>query len=530
MLDGVNIDQRYRAVATRDARFDGAFVLAVRTTGIYCRPSCPARTPLPANVEFFTTSAAAHERGYRACKRCLPDAVPGSPEWNLRSDLAARAMRLIADGVVERDGVTGLSARLGYTSRHLNRVLTAELGAGALALARAHRAQTARQLLVGTDLPIGDIAFAAGFGSVRQFNDTITEIYDRTPSQLRAVRRIGQAPAATEPQTIRLALPVRPPFDANGVFAWLAARAISGIEAGDGHSYSRTLALPGGPASFTVRAEADRLLLTAQLASLTDLPPLVARVRRLFDADADPIGIDTALAGDPALAGSVRAVPGIRLPGTADAAELLLRALLGQQVSVAAARTHLNRLASAVGDPLAAPATEGLTRLFPTAAQIAEHGSALLAGPAKRVATILDVAARLASGELDLGWADDPAVQHDRLIAIPGIGEWTAGYVAMRVLGHPDILPAGDAAVRAGARSLGLPHTPGGLDAWGATIAPWRSYATMHLWRAAAALRDAPSRRSSGTVRDAPSRRSSGTVHDKPSRRSSGSDRSRRTI
>ncbi|MCA0295480.1 MAG: helix-turn-helix domain-containing protein [Actinobacteria bacterium] len=492
----MDFEQRYRAVETRDPRFDGAFVLAVRTTGIYCRPSCPARTPLPRNVEFFPTGAAAHESGYRACKRCLPDAVPGSPEWNLRSDVAARAMRLIGDGVVEREGVPGLSRRLGYTSRHLNRLLTAELGAAPLALARAHRAQTARELLVATDLPVSEIAFAAGFGSIRQFNDTIAEVYDRTPSQLRATRR-PPTTELSEPQVaiavpgsdksggtrVRLALPVRGPFDAGGVFAWLDARAVPGVESAGIDRYARTLLLPSGPATFEVRWDGERLLLDARLASLADLTPLVARVRRLFDADADPVGIDEALSRHAELAPRVRAVPGIRLPGAVDAHEMLVRALVGQQISVAAARTQLTRLAAACGTALEEP-IDGLTTLFPTPAQLAEHGRPVLVGPRVRTENILAIAGRLASGELDLSWADDPRAQHDRLVAEPGIGEWTAGYVAMRVLGDPDVLPTGDVALRKGAANLGLPASPGELAAWGVRVSPWRSYASLHLWRA----------------------------------------------
>ena len=487
MLNPMDFEQRYRAVATRDSRFDGVFVLAVRTTGIYCRPSCPARTPKPGNIEFFPTGAAAHESGYRACKRCLPDAVPGSPEWNLRSDAAARAMRLIADGVVEREGVTGLSARLGYTARHLNRLLTAELGAGPLALARAHRAQTARELLVATDLPVSDIAFAAGFGSIRQFNDTIAEVYDRTPSQLRSTRRTAPSHPTTDgptPVRLQLALPVRAPFDAAGVFAWLGARAVPGVEVGGTDRHARTLLLPGGPAAFEVAWDGERLRLTAALTSLEDLTPLIARVRRLLDADADPVGIDEALAAVPELAPSVRAVPGIRLTGTVDPHEMLVRALIGQQISVAAARTHLGRLAEACGSPVDAP-VDGLNRLFPTPAQIAEHGHEALAGPAARTRSILAIATRLAGGELDLSPADEPQAQHDRLLAEPGIGEWTANYVAMRVLGHPDILPTGDVALRKGAIALGLPGSPRELAAWGTRVSPWRSYAGLHLWRAA---------------------------------------------
>lgn len=497
MLDDMDFEQRYRAVTTRDSRFDGAFVLAVRTTGIYCRPSCPARTPLPANIEFFPTGAAAHESGYRACKRCLPDAVPGSPEWNLRSDVAARAMRLIGDGVVEREGVPGLSRRLGYTSRHLNRLLTAELGAAPLALARAHRAQTARELLVATDLPVSEIAFAAGFGSIRQFNDTITEVYDRTPSQVRATRRRSPAAPATPDAErpvgtrVRLALPVRGPFDAPGVFAWLGARAVPGVESAGTDRYARTLLLPSGPATFEVRWDGERLLLDARLASLADLTPLVARVRRLFDADADPIGIDEALSRHPELAPGVRAVPGIRLPGAVDAHEMLVRALVGQQITVAAARTQLTRLAAACGTALEEPA-DGLTTLFPTPAQLAEHGRDVLVGPRVRTGNILAIAGRLASGELDLSWADDPRAQHDRLVAEPGIGEWTADYVAMRVLGDPDVLPTGDVALRKGAAALGLPSSPRELSAWGARVSPWRSYASLHLWRASTLTASTP--------------------------------------
>ncbi|WP_098461927.1 AlkA N-terminal domain-containing protein [Propionicimonas paludicola] len=479
----MDFEQRYRAVATRDARFDGAFVLAVRTTGIYCRPSCPARTPKPTNVEFFATSAAAHTAGYRACKRCLPEAVPGSPEWNLRSDAAARAMRLIADGVVEREGVPGLAARLGYTTRHLNRLLTAELGAGPLALARAHRAQTARELLISTELPVADVAFASGFGSIRQFNDTMAAVFDRTPAQLRAG---GRHPRSGGSATLHLSLPVREPFDAAGAFAWLAARAVSGVETAGPDHYGRTLALPGGPASFDVRAEPGQLRLTARLSRLEDVTPLLYRVRRLFDADADPVGIDAALAQVPELAASVAATPGIRLPGAVDPQEMLLRALVGQQISVAAARTQLNRLTEALGTRLAHPDEAGRDRLFPTAAAIAEGGRTILVGPRQRIDNILAITARLASGELSLGFADDPDEQRRRLLAEPGIGEWTADYVAMRVLGHPDILPVGDVAVRTGAKRLGLPDRPAALREWGRTVSPWRSYASLQLWRVSA--------------------------------------------
>ncbi len=479
-------DERYSAIHARDARFDGQFVTAVRTTGIYCRPSCPARTPQPGNVEFFDTSAAAHEAGYRACKRCLPEAAPGSPAWDLRGDTAGRAMRLIVDGVVEREGVPGLAARLGYSSRHLSRLLTAELGAGPLALARAHRAHTARMLLVGTDMPISDVAFSAGFASVRQFNDTVREVFGMPPQQLRA-RRPGARAAGergADVGAIDLVLPVRPPFDVDGLFAWMSARAVEGVETATASSFARTLALPGGPAWFRLRAAGpDRVRLDARLTRLGDLPTLVARVRRLFDLDADPVAVDEALGRHPELRGSLAATPGMRVPGAADPHEMLIRAMVGQQISVAAARTALVRLTAALGEEV--PAHEGTDRLFPTMAAIAEQGAEVLRGPAARIRALTGAAALMASGELTLSAGDDAAEQRARLLALPGVGPWTADYVRMRVTGDPDVLLPGDVAARTGAAALGIPADPAGLVAWSARAAPWRTYLTAHLWRAA---------------------------------------------
>ncbi|MGH4001788.1 MAG: bifunctional transcriptional activator/DNA repair enzyme AdaA, partial [Pseudonocardiaceae bacterium] len=275
-------DRCYRAVCSRDARFDGCFVVAVRTTGIYCRPSCPAVTPKPRNVAFLPTAAAAQLAGYRACRRCLPDAVPGSPEWNLRGDLVARAVRLIADGVVERAGVPGLAARLGYSTRQLNRVLIAELGAGALALARAHRAQAARVLIETTTLPLADVAFAAGFASVRQFNATVQAVYATTPSVLRS-----QAAPRPTPGALTLRLPFRTPLDGAGLLNFLAARAIPGVECATDLGYARTLRLPHGSGTAAVRLAPSRWECTLRLTDLRDLPVAVSRVRRLLDADAD---------------------------------------------------------------------------------------------------------------------------------------------------------------------------------------------------------------------------------------------------
>lgn len=506
-----DFDRCYATLAARDPRFDGQFIVAVRSTGIYCRPSCPARLPKPRNVEFLACAAAAQLRGYRACRRCRPDAVPGSPDWNLRADLASRAMRLISDGTVERDGVDGLAARLGYSARQLGRVLTAELGAGPLALARAHRAQSARILIETTALPMSDVAFAAGFASVRQFNDTLRAVYAATPTTLRAdahrrgldggaPRRVaGDRPAvwdgASTAQTLSLRLPYRAPYDAPGLFAFLGAREIPGVERVDpaGCSYTRALRLEHGPAVVTVRPGASsgppHLHAVLRLTDLRDLAGAVARLRRLADLDADPEAVDACLAADPALTGVVVATPGIRVPGTVDGGETVLRAVLGQQVSVAAARTAAARLAADLGEPLppALGGAHGVERLFPGAATIAEHGAEVLRGPARRTATVVGAAAAIADGSLDLHPGRDPRELRRELVDRPGLGPWTAGYVLMRVLGSTDELLATDLVLRRGAGRLGLPDTPSALVEHARRWRPWRSYAGMHLWRAGAA-------------------------------------------
>ncbi|MGL4339088.1 MAG: Ada metal-binding domain-containing protein [Rhodoglobus sp.] len=479
--DDARFAERYRALSSRDSRFDGQFIVGVHTTGIYCRPSCPARTPQAKNVSFFRTAAAAHETGLRACKRCQPDAVPGSPDWNLSDDLASRAMRLITDGTVERDGVNGLAARLGYSSRHLTRVLVSELGAGPLALARAHRAHSARQLLAATELPIADIAFAAGFSSIRAFNDTISAIYEMTPSALRALTRPRQA---TEPlvshtnqhdaTSLTLRLPARDPFDGAGLMRFFADHSVSGLESASEEYFERRMRLPGGIAHIRIMLDGHGVTCAARLHALSDLAPLVSRVRRLFDLDADSVAIDEALSHDPGFEPLVTALPGIRLPGAVDADETLFRTLVGQQISVAAARTVLGTITTELG-------SDGL---FPTAQQLVEGGPALLRGPKSRVSTILGVAEAIAGGtlSLDLGMSAEEMTR--TLIAMPGIGPWTAGYVTMRVLGNPDILLANDLVIQRTAADLHLPSTAKGLADYGTRWAPWRSYAGLHLWRA----------------------------------------------
>jgi AraC family transcriptional regulator of adaptative response / DNA-3-methyladenine glycosylase II len=467
-------DQCYIAVQSRDRRFDGWFVVAVRTTGIYCRPSCPAITPRRVNVDFYATAASAQQRGFRACKRCRPDASPGSPEWNTRQDVTARAMRLIADGVVERDGVPGLARRLGYSERHLNRVLTEELGAGPLAVARAQRAHTARVLIETTDMSLTDVAFAAGFGSVRQFNDTVKEVFATSPTELRAAgSRTITGTVATG--TVSLRLPTRLPFAGHDVLAFLGTRSIPGVESWDGSRYRRTMSLPHGHGIVQACAAPDHMAVDVRLSSWSDLGAVVQRVRRLFDLDADAVAIDVALGADTAMRRFVLATPGLRSPGSVDPFETCVRAIVGQQVSVAAATTVAAHLVAAVGEQLLLD-DEELTSVFPSPQSVVEAPDGAFSMPTARRDTLRRLAMAVSDGELQLDVGADPADVTAALLAIKGIGPWTADYVAMRALGHPDVFLASDLGVRQALARHGL--EPQDSAAW----APWRSYAVHHLW------------------------------------------------
>ena len=513
--------ERYRAIDARDERFDGQFFTAVSSTGVYCRPSCPARTPKPENVTFYPTSAAAQTAGFRACKRCLPEAVPGTPEWNLRYDLAGRAMRLILDGTVDREGIDGLASRLGYSARHIHRVLVSQLGAGPLSLARARRAQSARTLLVDSDLALADVAFAAGFGSVRQFNVTIQEVFASRPNELRArFRRPVQADGLRGEKTsssdlrVRLDvnLPVRQPFDAAGVFQFLAARAVVGVEVADLSEsdhlrYARTLMLPGGPGAVEVTATYTdksqwRVQARLELATLPDVAPAIARVRRLLDLDADPVAVDAALRHDPELAPLVERTPGVRVPGAVEPHELVIRALVGQQISVAAAQTHLGRLAAYSGSDYVST-IPGLTRLFPTPGQIVSAIPEPVTGepldpdrplrlPGQSIRALLVISRALKNGELTVDVGVDAGMLRDQLLSWPRIGQWTASYIAMRVVGDPDAWLFGDVALVAGAKNAGIINSDRptasihrALAARATQWSPWRSYAAMHLWKTA---------------------------------------------
>ncbi|MGH3424860.1 MAG: AlkA N-terminal domain-containing protein [Nocardioidaceae bacterium] len=482
MMDVVNptedLERCYRAVRSRDARFDGVFYTAVRTTGIYCRPSCPAVTPKPQNVTFYVTSAAAHEAGYRACRRCRPDTTPGSPDWNVRGDAVGRAMQLIRDGVVEREGVGGLARRLGYTQRHVTRILHAELGAGPLALARVARAQTARVLVETTTLPFGEIAFASGFASVRQFNDTMRGVYALTPTAMRDAR--GTAHGRTGGR-LRLRLAVRPPFAAGPLLEFLNARAVPGVETVDDGAYARVLRLPRGTGAVSLRPAGDHVTCTLEVQDLRDTAVAVQRCRALLDLDADPVAIRDTLGEDRLLAPLVRRTPGLRLPGHVDGFELAVRAILGQQVSVAGARTTARRIVENHGAavPSGLAVEHRLTHAFPTPQALAGADPSALGVPRQRGRAITALATAVAAGELDLDPGADRVALREQLVALPGIGPWTAGYVAMRAASDPDVFLDGDLIVRHELAALGCDTTR--ARRW----RPWRSYAVMHLWRAA---------------------------------------------
>ncbi|OIJ96136.1 AraC family transcriptional regulator [Streptomyces sp. MUSC 14] len=451
-------DSRYEAVRSRDGRFDGAFFFAVETTGIYCRPSCPAVTPKRHNVRFFATAAAAQGSGFRACRRCRPDAVPGSAEWNVRADVVGRAVRLISDGVVDREGVSGLASRLGYSARQVQRQLTAELGAGPVALARAQRAHTARVLLQTTGLPVTEIAFAAGFASVRQFNDTVREVYASTPTEVRAAApraRDGRRPAPGAGIPLRLAH--RGPYQTAAVFDQLAAEAVAGIEEvcgpPGGRTYRRTLRLPYGTGIVAVeeRTRAPRtgtrpggwLDARLHLTDPRDLTTAVQRLRRLFDLDADPYAVDERLGADPRLAPLVAARPGLRSPGAVDPLEPAVRALVGS----AGAEPLVRRCGKALDAP-----SGSLTHLFPEPAVLAE---AEPGGP------LGALAAALADGTLRLDAGADRDDAAAALRALPGMDPAVAAAVRVRALGDPDVAPPGTEAP----------------ESW----RPWRSYAVQHL-------------------------------------------------
>jgi AraC family transcriptional regulator of adaptative response / DNA-3-methyladenine glycosylase II len=430
-------------------------------------------------VTFYATAAAAQHDGFRACKRCRPDATPGSPEWDTRADVAARAMRLIAEGVVDHEGIGGLSSRLGYSRRQLERVLQAELGAGPLAIARAQRAQTARVLIETTVLPFGEIAFASGFSSIRQFNDTVREVFATAPTALRIRSRRRSSPPQAG-MSLFLRLPFRSPLCPDNLFGHLAATAVPGCEEASDGTYRRSLRLPHGPGVVALRPAPDHVACHLRLTDLRDLTTAISRCRRLLDLDADPTAVDELLSNDAALAPVISKAPGRRIPRTVDGGELALRAVLGQQISTAAARTHAARLVARDGDALPAElATGTITHLFPLPEAIDPRSTAV---PAARVRTLVGLRDALVSGDLDLEPGADWTEARSVMAGIPGMGPWTIETVAMRALGDPDAFLGGDLGVRRAATGLGLPDAPAALLAHAGRWRPWRSYAVQYLW------------------------------------------------
>lgn len=480
-----DFDACYRAVASRDARFDGRFFTGVVSTGIYCRPICPARTPARRNVQFFPSAASAEGAGFRACRRCRPERSPFSPGWDVQADLVGRALQAIDEGVVDEEGVRGLARHISVSPRHLHRLFAAELGAGPLAVARTRRAQRARMLL-DEDLPLSEVAFAAGYSSIRQFNASIRSAYGATPTEL---RRAGPASSA-RPASLHLRLAAVPPFDAGALLAFLSTRAVPGVEEVRGDRYRRAL----GDSLVEVALRPEGAWLTVRLAAGADLAGLVRRVRNLCDLDTDPAAPAAVLGIDPLLAPLVRARPGLRVPGAVDGFEGAARAVLGQQVSVAGAVTLAARLARRLGAPL--PAADGeLTHRSPTPEAVAAGNLSGLGVTGVRIRALQALAGAVLDGDVVLDGAglrdaDDLRRVTERLRALPGFGPWTATAVAMRVLRDPDALPAGDLGLRRALAARGADGSLSGLAARAQRWRPWRAYAAAHLWTAAAAIQE----------------------------------------
>jgi AraC family transcriptional regulator of adaptative response / DNA-3-methyladenine glycosylase II len=476
---------------SRDRRFDGRFFVGVRTTGIYCRPICPAPTPKLENVDFYACAAAAEHGGFRPCRRCRPETAPGTPAWVGTSAVVARALRLIRAGATDEAGVGALAGRLGLGARQLRRLFEQHLGTSPAAVARARRVHFARALLDDSDLPITAVAFAAGFRSLRQFNHAVRTTFDAAPRALR--RRRTAAPTPGAPLTIRV--PYRPPLDWQALLGFLAPRATPGVEAVSGGRYQRTVAIDGASGAISVRPVpgTPALLVELRLGGCAGVLELVERVRRVFDLDADPLHIASHLARSPLLRPLVTAAPGMRVPGAWDPFELAVRAILGQQVSVRAATTLAGRLAAAFGT--AVDCGNGLTRQFPRPEVLADADVASIGVPNARGAAVRALAAAVARGEpvLDAPRGREAAVE--RLCAIPGIGVWTAEYIAMRALGEPDAFPAADLGVREALGNGAGPLSASVAERLSAPWRPWRAYAVMHLWASLASADEGAPRR-----------------------------------
>jgi AraC family transcriptional regulator of adaptative response / DNA-3-methyladenine glycosylase II len=478
----VKLDERVcdQARLARDARFDGRFFIGVLSTGIYCRPICPSPTSKRENVRFFDSAAAAVEAGFRPCLRCRPEVAPGTPAWSGTSTTVSRALRLIAEGALDGRGIEGLSARLGVSSRHLHRLFLLHLGASPSAVAQTRRLHFAKQLISDTNLPMHRVAQASGFGSVRRFNDSIRKLYGRTPSELRRLRPVALRARADE---YVFRLPYRPPYDWESLLTFLALRAVPGVEEVASGAYRRSFALDGRHGIMEVRHDERVHALEARIrfGEPLSLLPIVTRLRAMFDLAADTSAIAQHFRRDPMIGPLVDKYPGLRVPGAWDGFELAVRAILGQQVSVTAASTVAGRLARKFGERPSLSDPGGLTHVFPTPDALA---NAVLAGmPRVRAQAIRALARAVVSGDLTLSDTEEDSLAS--LARIRGIGHWTAQYIAMRALREPDAFPVNDLGLLRAA-GQGSPLTAAELNARAERWRPWRSYAAVYLWRAAA--------------------------------------------
>jgi AraC family transcriptional regulator of adaptative response / DNA-3-methyladenine glycosylase II len=482
-----------KARLSRDARFDGRFFVGVSTTGVYCRPICPAPTPKSENVSYFPSAAAASQSGLRPCLRCRPEASPGTPAWLGTSDTVSRALALIDSGFLDEGGVDELAARLDISSRHLSRLFREHLGAPPVAVAQTRRLLFAKKLINETELTMADIAFAAGFGSVRRFNFIFQKTYGRQPTTLRRQtdQENGSAIDRASDGELVLELPYRAPFDWSGLVEFLASRAIPGVEVVSRNAYQRTVSLSGSAGLVEVRPRSDKpcLELRLRLPNSRRLLPLVNRARRLFDLGADPVEINSVLEVDPRLRPLVRKRPGLRVPGAWDGFELAVRAILGQQVTVKGATTLSGRLVARFGAPLASPMVEGLEAIFPTPETLAEAELEAIGLPRTRAAAIRRLAAAVVEGDINFELTGSIEDSVRRLTRLPGVGDWTAQYIAMRALGEPDAFPASDLGLLKAAAGNGQRLTPARLRKLAGAWRPWRAYAAMHLWSDSRSLR-----------------------------------------
>ena len=476
----------YRAISTRDARFDGRLFVGVKTTGIYCRPICPARTPKFENVSFYPAAAAAQEAGFRPCLRCRPEVSPELAFWRGTSNTVSRALALIESGGLDGDDVEGLANRLGVGARQLRRLFAQHVGASPVTVAQTRRVLLAKQLIHDSALPMAEVALASGFNSVRRFNETFRDLFGRPPATLRR----GRDKAKREAGALSVRLAYRPPYDWDAMFSFLAARAIPGVETVSGNIYRRTIEIGDNAGTISVKpADKNRVDVQVRFPDMAALPQIIARVRRVFDLSADPDTIGAHLSLDPVLAPLVAARPGLRVPGAWDGFELAVRAIFGQQITVPAATRLLGKLVQAFGDPLPAAMkeSEGLSHLFPSTLRIACENLATLGMPGARAKAVTSLAQAIAADPLIFSRGANLEDAIVKLRSLPGIGEWTAQYIAMRELREPDAFPAADVGLlRAMMDADGRRPSPAELLSRAEPWRPWRAYAALHLWAAGA--------------------------------------------